>query len=120
MDPRFGAGVVDLRRDPRAFAGGVGTAIRAPDALRATADHHLPEITALIDGQQFDAITGDRSGVVIIRGGAGTGKTTIALHRAAWLHFNTPNRYVARKMLVITPGEALARYVERVILAGRC
>lgn len=114
---RIGDAWTHARADARRLAGGVGTAIRAPDALRATADHHLPEITALIDGQQFDAITGDRSGVVIIRGGAGTGKTTIALHRAAWLHFNNPNRFVARKMLVITPGEALARYVERVLPA---
>ena len=50
-----------------------------------------------------------------IRGGAGTGKTTIALHRAAWLHFEDPKRYAPRNMLMVTPGDALARYVAGVL-----
>ena len=108
------------------LAGGTGTAVRAPDAhARAAAqmgrngrngmDQRLPEITALIDREQFKAITTDRSGVVVIRGGAGTGKTTIALHRAAWLHFQDPKRYVAKRMCIVTPGTALARYIAQVL-----
>jgi DNA helicase-2/ATP-dependent DNA helicase PcrA len=99
------------------LAGGVGTALRAPDERlgRRNLDQRLPEITALIDKAQFNAITTERSGVVVIRGGAGTGKTTIALHRAAWLHFKDPKRYAAKRMLMITPGEALARYVAGVL-----
>ena len=77
--------------------------------------HHggLPDITALIDPEQFSLITQERSGVVIIQGGAGTGKTTIALHRIAYLHFHNPKRFAPRNCLVIAPGEALKRYVER-------
>ena len=77
--------------------------------------HHggLPDITALIDPEQFNLITQERSGVVIIQGGAGTGKTTIALHRIAYLHFHNPKRFAPKNCLVIAPGEALKRYVER-------
>lgn len=73
----------------------------------------LPDITALIDPEQFELITRERSGVVIIQGGAGTGKTTIALHRVAYLHYQNPRRFSPRNCLVIAPGEALKRYVER-------
>lgn len=109
------------------LAGGSGTALRAPDGPpRATpgtpavlgrkgVDQRLPEITALIDRAQFAAITTERSGVVVIRGGAGTGKTTIALHRAAWLHFQDPKRYMPKRMCIITPGAALARYINQVL-----
>ncbi len=99
--------------------GGQGAALRAPSERlgRTGPDTRLPEITALIDPDQFHAITTDKSGVVVINGGAGTGKTTIALHRAAWLHFQDAKRFAAKKMLVLTPGDALARYVGRVLPA---
>jgi DNA helicase-2/ATP-dependent DNA helicase PcrA len=98
------------------LAGGSGTSLRPPsDQFIDRPDGRLPEITALIDPDQFKIITGERSGVVIIRGGAGTGKTTIALHRAAWLHFQDGRRYAAKRMLIITPGDALRRYVASVL-----
>ncbi len=97
------------------LAGGVGSALRAPGTLGGKPDDRLPEITALIDPEQFRIISGARSGVVIIRGGAGTGKTTIALHRAAFLHFEDPRKFAAKRMLVITPGDALRRYVAGVL-----
>ena len=108
-----------LSADRSRLAGGVGTAIRAPsDRLgHGRADGRLPEITALIDPEQFRAITTDRSGVVIIRGGAGTGKTTIALHRVAFLHFQDPKRFAPKRVLIITPGDALRRYVSLVLPA---
>ena len=103
--------------------GGLGSALRPPKervgqfAKPNAKDQRLPEITALIDPDQFGAITAARSGLVIIRGGAGTGKTTIALHRAAYLHFQDPHRFAPRRMLVVTPGDALARYVARLLPA---
>ena len=46
-------------------------------------DKHLPEIAALLDAAQFDLIT--RPGLVVIQDSAGSGKTTVGLHRAAYL-----------------------------------
>ncbi len=108
-----------LAADRSMLAGGAGSAIRAPAERlgRTGPDHRLPEITALIDPEQFRAITDARSGVVVIRGGAGTGKTTIALHRVAFLHFQDRRRYAPKRILVITPGDALRRYVGRVLPA---
>jgi DNA helicase II / ATP-dependent DNA helicase PcrA len=78
---------------------------------------YLPEITALIDAEQFDLITHEQSGVVIIQGGAGTGKTTIALHRVAYLMYQNPKRFKGEKILILTPGKALQRYIAHVLPA---
>ena len=106
--------------DSRArLSGGVGSAVRVPHGSLGGRgdDHKLPEITALIDPDQFRAMTSARSGVVVIQGGAGTGKTTIALHRVAFLHYQDPNFYSAKRTLILTPGDALRRYVANVLPA---
>lgn len=79
------------------------------------ADKHLPEIAALIDKEQFDLITQPESGMVVIQGGAGSGKTTVALHRVAFLNFADGRRFRANKILIVVPSQALARYVEAVL-----
>ncbi len=112
-------GWMRMAADRSRLAGGAGTAIRAPGEHlgRHGPDQRLPEITALIDPEQFRIITDKRAGVVIIRGGAGTGKTTIALHRVAFLHFQDKRRFAGKRVLIITPGDALRRYVSRVLPA---
>ena len=106
--------------------GGAGSAIRAeqhhrPGKLGIGADggedKHLREITALIDPRQFDLITRSDAGLVVIQGGAGSGKTTIGLHRLAYLAFHDSRRFRPDKMLVIVFNDALARYVARVLPA---
>ena len=99
--------------------GGSESAIRAPNRQlgRRGDDQRLPEITALIDPAQFRMITERDSGTIVIRGGAGTGKTTIALHRVAYLFFQNKTRFSARKIMVITPGDALKKYVATVLPA---
>lgn len=81
------------------------------------ADKHLPEIAALIDPDQFDLITRPDSGVVVIQGGAGSGKTTVALHRVAYLAYQKPERFRGSKVMVVVPSEALVRYVSGVLPA---
>ncbi len=108
--------------------GGQGTATRAAHHhepgqlgvgadLDAREDRHLREITALIDKRQFELITRPDSGLVVIQGGAGSGKTTIGLHRMAYLAFNDPRRFRPDRMLVVVFNEALARYVSYVLPA---
>jgi DNA helicase-2/ATP-dependent DNA helicase PcrA len=80
-------------------------------------DRYLPEITALIDPRQFELITRTDAGLVVIQGGAGSGKTTIGLHRLAYLAYQDPNRFRPDRMLVIVFNEALVRYISRVLPA---
>jgi DNA helicase II / ATP-dependent DNA helicase PcrA len=108
------------------LSGGQGTATR-PDAFRRGVlgggpfaqrlDRHLPEIAALIDPRQFDLITMPESGVVVIQGGAGSGKTTIGLHRMAYLNYADPARFAPGRMAVVVYGEALAQYTSQVLPA---
>jgi DNA helicase-2/ATP-dependent DNA helicase PcrA len=106
--------------------GGAGKAIRAEQHARpgklgvggeSTDDKTLKEVTALIDARQFDLITRADAGLVVIQGGAGSGKTTIGLHRLAYLAFRDPRRFRPDKMLVIVFNDALVRYIAGVLPA---
>ncbi|MDX2086906.1 MAG: ATP-binding domain-containing protein [Kofleriaceae bacterium] len=81
------------------------------------ADKALPEIAALIDKEQFELITQPSSGIVVIQGGAGSGKTTVALHRIAYLNFQDGRRFKAQHTLFVVPSQALVRYVAGVLPA---
>lgn len=78
-------------------------------------DKRLPEIAALIDKPQFDLITRPEAGVVVLQGGAGSGKTTVALHRVAFLHFQDPQRFQPRNMRVLVSQPQLVSYIGRVL-----
>jgi DNA helicase-2/ATP-dependent DNA helicase PcrA len=78
-------------------------------------DKHLPDIAALLDGEQFELITRPDSGLVAIRGGAGSGKTTVALHRAAWLAYQDGRRFAPHRMQVVVWGKALRDYISHVL-----
>lgn len=106
------------------LTGGQGTASRAEktrgklgvgDAITENEDKHLKEITPLIDQRQFELITRPDSGLVVIQGGAGSGKTTIGLHRLAYLAYHDPRRFRPDRMLVVVFNEALVRYISQVL-----
>ncbi len=80
-----------------------------------SADRLLPAIAAMLDKEQYDLITKPGTGLVAIQGSAGSGKTTVGLHRVAYLHASQPTRFRPHRMLVIVPNEALVHYTSRVL-----
>ena len=88
----------------------------APGGPPMRADKHLPDIAALIDPEQFALITQPASGAVVIRGTAGSGKTTVALHRIAYLAYEDP-AIDSRWSLVVVFSRALRDYVSHVLPA---
>ncbi|MCB9663092.1 MAG: AAA family ATPase [Alphaproteobacteria bacterium] len=111
------------------LAGGEGTSRTTLHALDAgggrrlgsggrgqRADKRLPDIAGLIDPEQFGLITRPRSGFVVVRGTAGSGKTTVALHRIAYLAYEDP-RIDSQRTLFLVFSRALRDYVERVLPA---
>jgi DNA helicase-2/ATP-dependent DNA helicase PcrA len=114
-----------LSQSAVALSGGQGAAMRPESHHRpgtlgvgdadAREDKGLAEITALIDPRQFDLISRPTSGVVVIQGGAGSGKTTIGLHRLAYLAFQDKLRFTPEAMLVVVFNDALVRYISRVL-----
>lgn len=94
---------------------GVSPAVAADRGKATSADRLLPSIAAMLDKEQYELITKPGLGLVAIQGSAGSGKTTVGLHRVAYLHASNPTRYRAQKMLVIVPNEALIHYTSRVL-----
>jgi len=112
---------VDWREREAKLAGGAGAALRASSlgtgASGARRDRHLPEIASLLDPEQFSLITGPESGIVVIQGSAGSGKTTVGLHRIAYLHYQSPGRFRPNRILVMVYSKALSAYIEQVLPA---
>jgi DNA helicase-2/ATP-dependent DNA helicase PcrA len=94
-----------------------GVAARMGSGKSYRVDKHLPEISALIDPEQFQLITADEAQLVVIRGVAGSGKTTVALHRLAYLNYKHPGEFRANRMMVIVWGKALQRFISKVLPA---
>jgi len=79
---------------------------------RKSTDSHLPEILSLITAEQFRSITVDADTAILIQGVAGSGKTTVALHRLAWLLHNDNSPLKANECVFLMLSPALRRYVE--------
>ena len=72
----------------------------------------MHSIVATIQAEQDKAIRAPGKGVVLITGGPGTGKTVVALHRAAYLLYSDRRRYESGGVLVVGPSGVFMRYIE--------
>ena len=82
--------------------------------LERSRDGAMRDVIATIQAEQYRIIRHESRGTVVVRGGPGTGKTIVGLHRAAWLAFNDPSLRRAG-MLVVTPTVTLLSYISGVL-----
>src|SRR4029079_16736483 len=75
----------------------------------------MADIVATIQGEQDRVIRSDLNGVLVVQGGPGTGKTAVALHRAAFLLYTYRERLARSGVLVVGPNSLFLRYIEQVL-----
>ena len=83
--------------------------------LEAPRTGRLGDVTATIQAEQDDVIRAPLPGVLIVQGGPGTGKTVVALHRAAYLIYTHRFPLSGQGVLVIGPNPVFLTYVEQIL-----
>ena len=85
------------------------------DILSGATSRHMRQIVATIQAEQNAAIRTDDAPVVCVVGGAGSGKTSVAMHRAAFLMYRRRDLLDASKIQIISPSTAFSEYVSKVL-----
>lgn len=93
--------------------GAIGRRLGAGGGVRA--EKHLPDISALLDKEQFGLVADKDAQLVVVRGVAGSGKTTVMLHRMAFLAYAEPAHFRPDRMLCIVWGRAIRDYISRML-----
>ena len=83
--------------------------------LGGNATDKMKNIVASIQKEQNDIIRSDDSKVLFIQGAAGSGKTSIALHRSAYLLYKHRKNLSAENILIFSPNEVFAEYISDVL-----
>ena len=75
----------------------------------------MRDIVATIQREQDRVIRAPANGVTVVSGGPGTGKTAVALHRAAYLLYSDRNRFAGNGILVVGPSALFVEYISAVL-----
>ena len=116
-------GIAGVGAGPDGVAGVAGvsgpTPLRGYSTLLAALERgrtgQLGDIVATIQAEQDEIIRSPQAGVLVVQGGPGTGKTVVALHRAAYLLYTFRFPLEDQGVLVIGPNRVFLRYIERVL-----
>lgn len=84
-------------------------------SLSRARDASMHSVVATIQKEQDEAIRAPSRGATTIGGGPGTGKTVVALHRAAYLLYVDRRRFESGGVLVVGPSGVFMNYIERVL-----
>src|SRR5437660_221967 len=102
-----------------AAADEAGFTIVGEAALLAALERHrtgrMGDIVATIQAEQDEAVRAPLSGILVVAGGPGTGKTAVALHRAAYLLYTHRQRLASRGVLLVGPSPIFLRYIDEVL-----
>jgi DNA helicase IV len=84
-------------------------------ALERTRTGRMGDIVATIQAEQDEAVRAPLPGIIVVAGGPGTGKTAVALHRAAYLLYTHRQRLASRGVLLVGPSSIFLRYIDEVL-----
>ncbi|MFD6613246.1 HelD family protein [Micromonospora chalcea] len=84
-------------------------------ALNAGRTGRMRDIVETIQAEQDRIIRADLPGVMVVQGGPGTGKTAVALHRAAYLLYTHRQQLSTRGVLLVGPNATFLRYISQVL-----
>ncbi len=84
-------------------------------SLGSARDGHMSDIVATIQAEQDKVVRAPAKGIVVVQGGPGTGKTAVALHRAAYLLYSERDRLERSGALIVGPTRDFLRYIEQVL-----
>jgi DNA helicase IV len=118
-DELFGEGHLGLGHDEGLDGTTGAESLRGYSTLLAALERGrtgtLGDIVATIQAEQDEIIRSPQHGVLVVQGGPGTGKTVVALHRAAYLLYTHRFPLEDQGVLVIGPNRVFLRYIERVL-----
>lgn len=83
--------------------------------LEESASGKLKDVVATIQKEQNDIIRAEKNSTLVIQGSAGSGKTTVALHRLAYLLYRFKDKLHPEKILVIAPNKIFLNYISEVL-----
>ena len=83
--------------------------------LTAQRTGRMGDIVATIQAEQDRIIRSDLRGVLVVQGGPGTGKTAVALHRAAYLLYSYREKLASSGVLIVGPSRSFLQYIEAVL-----
>jgi DNA helicase IV len=86
-------------------------------SLNAGRTGRMHDIVATIQAEQDRIVRAELPGILVVQGGPGTGKTVVALHRAAYLLYTYRARLAKRGVLIIGPNPTFMRYIDQVLPA---
>src|SRR5262249_54343020 len=96
-----------------------GLTVVGEGALLAALDQErtgrMRDIVATIQAEQDEAIRADLAGILVVGGGPGTGKTAVALHRAAYLLYTHRRQLASQGVLLVGPSPIFLRYIDEVL-----
>ena len=86
-------------------------------SLNAGRTGRMHDIVATIQAEQDRIVRAELPGILVVQGGPGTGKTVVALHRAAYLLYTYRARLAKQGVLIIGPSPTFMRYIDQVLPA---
>jgi DNA helicase IV len=111
----FDDDVFDLESLSDAERGSLNGEAALMAALNASRTGRMRDIVATIQAEQDNVIRADSTGVLVVQGGPGTGKTAVALHRAGYLLYNQRATLSRRGVLIVGPNPTFLRYIDQVL-----